>query len=64
MTRPPLTALEAEHILLLSHALARATAAYAMEPFSEQEGAMKKAERKLREVVYKLAGSREFPRGE
>lgn len=57
--KPAISAEEAEAILVLSHALARATANYAMEPFSEQDDAMKKAERKLREYVYKLAGG--FP---
>jgi hypothetical protein len=55
--QPRLSAVEAEAILILAHVLARATANYAMEPFSEQEDAMKKAEKKLREMVYKLAGS-------
>lgn len=53
---PPITAVEAQTILTLANDLARATANYAMEPFSDQEDAMKKAEKALREFVYKLAG--------
>lgn len=58
LPKPPLTAEEAERILQLAHAHARATASYAMEPFSEQDDAMKKSEKMLREYVYKLAGMR------
>ena len=57
VARPPLTAAEVIHILILANELASATAYFAMEPFSEQEDAMKKARKKLREFVYKLAGS-------
>lgn len=55
MNTSHLSALEAELLLSLAHDLARATANYAMEPFREQDDAMKRAERKLREFVYKLA---------
>lgn len=56
MLKPPLTAVEAEAILLMATKYARASALFAMEPFGDNEEAVKKAEKHLREFVYKLAG--------
>lgn len=58
MNKSRLSALEAETILILAHQYARAAALYAVEPFSDNEDAMKKAEKVLREYVYEFAQDR------